>query len=140
MAHDAGGLLLCKEGDKTGEGEVKKVVTRQNEQVLVDFLLFDGEEDVLHRPEPVGVVGRAVIEDDDRMGKRAALFPSSEVIIELVVGDNHILLNPFDAINIREEPVKDGPSLYIQEGLGKVLGQRIKPGCIAGCKDEADHE
>jgi len=28
------------------------------------------------------------------MGKRAALFPSSEVIEELVVGDNHILPDP----------------------------------------------
>ncbi len=140
MAHDAGGLLLSKERDKTGEGEVQQVVTCQDEQVLVDFQLFYGEEDVLHRTEPVGVVGRAVIEDDDRMGKRAALFPSSEVIIELVVGDNHILPDPFDAIDIREEPVKDGPSLYIQEGLGKVLGQGIEPGCIAGCEDEARHE
>ena len=74
------------------------------------------------------------------MGKRAALFPSSEVIEELVVGDNHILPNPFDAIYIRDEPVKDGPSLYIQEGLGKVLGQGMEPGCIAGGQDEADHE
>ncbi len=74
------------------------------------------------------------------MEERATLFPSSEVIIELVVGDNHILPYPFDAIDIGEEPVKDGPSLYIQEGLGKVLGQGIEPGCIAGCKDEADHE
>ncbi len=55
--HDAGGLLLLKEGDKTGEGEVKEVVPCQDEQVLVDFLLFNGEEDVLHRPEPVGIVG-----------------------------------------------------------------------------------
>ncbi len=140
MAHDAGGLLLCKEGDKTGEGEIQEVVTCQDEQVLVDFLLFYGEEDVLNSTEPVGVVGRTVIEDDHGMGKGAALFPSSEVIIELVVGDNHILPDPFDAIYIREEPVKDGPSLYIQEGLGKVLGQRIKPGCIAGCEDEAGHE
>ena len=67
------------------------------------------------------------------MGERAALFPSNEVIEELVVGDNHILFNPIDAIDIREEPVKDGPSLYIQEGLGKVLGQGMEPGCIAGC-------
>ncbi len=37
-------------------------------------------------------------------------------------------------------PVKDSPSLYIQEGLGKVLGQGIEPGCIDGCEDEADHE
>ena len=74
------------------------------------------------------------------MGKRATLFPSSEVIIELVVGDNHILPDPFNAIDIREEPVKDGPSLYVQEGLGKVLGKGIEPGCIAGGKDEADHE
>ena len=74
------------------------------------------------------------------MGERAALFPSNEVIIELVVGDNHILLYPFNTINIREEPVKDSPSLYVQEGLGKLLGQGIEPGCIAGCKDEADHE
>ncbi len=140
MAHDAGGLLLCKERDKTTKGEVQQVVTCQDEQVLIDFLLFYGDEDVLHRTEPVGVVGRSVIEDDDRMGKGAALFPSSEVIIELVVGDNHILLDPFDAIDIREEPVKDGPSLYVQEGLGKVLSQGIEPGCIAGSQDEADHE
>jgi hypothetical protein len=132
VAHDAGGLLLLKEGDKTTKGEVEEVVTRQDEQVLVDFLLFHGEEDVPDRPEPVGVVGRTVIEDDDGMGKRAALFPGSEVIEELVVGNNHILPNPFDAIDIREEPVKDGPSLYIQEGLGKVLGQGMEPGCIAG--------
>ncbi len=140
MAHDAGGLFLCKEGDKTTKGEVQQVVTCQDEQVLVDFLLFYGEEDVLDRTEPVGVVGGAVIEDDHGMGERAALFPSSKVIMELVVGDNHILLDPFDAIDIREEPVKDGPSLYIQEGLGKVLGQGIEPGCIAGSEDEADHE
>ena len=89
--------------------------------VLIDFLLFYGEEDVLDRSEPVGVVGGTVIEDDDGMGERATLFPSSEVIMELVVGDNYILFNPFDAIDIREEPVKDGPSLYIQQGLGKVL-------------------
>ena len=63
-----------------------------------------------------------------------------QLFTELVVGDNHILLNPFDAIDIREEPVKDSPSLYIQEGLGKVLGQGIEPGCIDGCDDEADHE
>ena len=50
-------MLLCKEGDKTTKGEVKKVVPCQDEQVLVDFLLFHGEEDVLHRPEPVGIVG-----------------------------------------------------------------------------------
>jgi len=46
-----------KEGNKTGEGEVEEVVSCQDEQVLVDFLLFNGEEDVLHRTEPVGVVG-----------------------------------------------------------------------------------
>ncbi|UOM51853.1 hypothetical protein MUG09_03565 [Sphaerochaeta associata] len=40
MAHDAGGLLSCKEGDKTGEGEIQEVVPCQDEQVLVDFLLF----------------------------------------------------------------------------------------------------
>ena len=28
----------------------------------------------------------------------------------------------------------------LAEGLGKVLGQGIEPGCIAGCEDEADHE
>ena len=66
------------------------------------------------------------------MEERATLFPSSEVIVELVVGDNHILFNPFDAIGIREEPVKDGPSLYIQERLGKVFGKGMEPGCIAG--------
>ena len=49
------------------------------------MILFDGEEDVPDRPEPVGIVGRAVIEDDDGMGKRTTLFPCSEVIIELVV-------------------------------------------------------
>ncbi len=140
MAHDAGGLLLSKERDKTREGEVQQVVPCQDEQVLVEVKRVYGKEDIFHCSKPVGIVGRTVIENDDRMGKRAALFPSSEVIIELVVGDNHILPDPFDAIDIREEPVKDGPSLYIQEGLGKVLGQRIKPGCIAGCKDEADHE
>ena len=59
------------------------------------------------------------------------------MIIELVVGDNHILPDPFDAIDIREEPVKDGPSLYIQKELGKVLGQGMEPGCIAGCQDDA---
>jgi len=57
VAHDAGGLFLCKEGDETREGEIKQVVPCKNEQVLVDFLLFDGEEDVLDRTEPVGVVG-----------------------------------------------------------------------------------
>ena len=56
MAHDAGGLLLCKERDKTTEGEVQEVVPCQDEQVLVDFQLFYGEEDVLHRTESVGVV------------------------------------------------------------------------------------
>ena len=48
------------------------------------------------------------------MGTRATLFPSSEVIIELVVGNNHILPDPFDAIDIREEPVKDGPYSHVQ--------------------------
>jgi len=29
----------------------------------------------------------------------------------------------------------DGPSLYVQEGLGEVLGQGMEPGYIAGCED-----
>ena len=46
-----------REGDKTTKGEIEEVVPCKDEQVLVDFLLFYGEEDVLDRTEPVGVVG-----------------------------------------------------------------------------------
>jgi len=30
--------------------------------------------------------------------------------------------------------------MYIKEGLWKVLGKEIEPGCMADCEDEADHE
>jgi len=46
-----------KKETKPPREKVEEVVPCKDEQVLVDFLLFDGEEDVPHRPEPVGVVG-----------------------------------------------------------------------------------
>jgi len=47
---------------------------------------------------------------------------------------------PLIAIPVEFVDVVRGTDSSIQEGLGKVLGKGIKPGCIAGCEDEADHE
>ena len=72
-----------------------------------------------------------------------------EVVVDFVdrvqgTGFQEIRLQaPLSAIPVEFVDVvtgTDGTSLYVQEGLGKVLGKGIKPGCIAGCKDEADHE
>ena len=41
------------------------------------------------------------------------------MIEELMVEYNHILVYPFHSIHIREKPVKDGLSLYVQQDVGK---------------------
>jgi len=61
-----------------------------------------------------------------------AFCPVFEYAGKLVVGDDYVLIDLRDAVDVIEHHAQDGAVPYLQEGLGEVLGEFPQAGGIAG--------
>jgi len=130
VAHDAGGLFLLGESHELGKAEEEEVVGGDHQQVVIDMELIHCEKEVTDGAK-TGVVGLcAIINDGDgfprggtaRHGK-TLISPLLEDVGELVVGDDDVLINLGDRVDIIEHATQDGVGTYLEQGLGEVLGE-----------------
>ena len=132
VAHDAGGVLLQGEVDELLEGEEQEVVGSNYEHVVVDVQLVDGKEEVAHGSQ-TGVVGLgAIVDNGDGLGVGLTGRPFLEDGGKLVVGDDDVLIDLGDAVDIIEHTAQYGTLAYLQQGLGEVLGEFAQAGGVAG--------
>ena len=135
--HDARGMLLVGIADELLQAEVEQIVTGNDEHVIIEAELVDGELYVANGSE-AGLVGRgAVIHNSHPLRLRSS--PVLEVMGELVVGDDDIFIHQTSAVDVVDEPVEDGLVAHFEERLREILGERVEAGSIARCKNEAFH-
>ena len=97
MTHDATGLLGLGEIDKLLETEEEDVVGSNNQQGRIALIatveIIDGEQQVA--------------EDGDRLGVASILLPGLEVVGELMVGDDDVLVDVGNTVDIDEHTIED---------------------------------
>ena len=123
VAHDAGGGFLAGEVDEVAEGEEQEVIGCDNEEIIVNGELVEGEEEIADSTEAGFVGGGAIVDDGD--GFRVVLFgsPLVEDGGELVVGNDDVLGDVGDGVDVIEHASEDGVVANLQEGLGEVSGE-----------------
>ena len=67
------------------------------------------------------------------------LGPIGEDVGELVVGDDDVLVDLGDAVDIREHPTENRGVTDLQQGLGEVLRQLAQARGVSGCNDYILH-
>ena len=111
MTHDATGLLGLGEIDKLLETEEEDVVGSHDKQGRIALIatveIIDGEQQVADSTE-TGFVGfGTVIEDGDGLGVAGILLPGLEVMGELMVGDDDVLVDVRNTVDIDEHTIED---------------------------------
>ena len=139
VTHDAGGLLLQGKLHKIAEGEEEEVVGCHDEQVVVEVQGVDGIEQVTDGAETGLIGGGAVIDDGQGFAIAAVALPLLEGRGKLVVGDDDVLGDVGDGVNVTEQAVEDGGLTYLQQRLGRVACQLTEPCGIACCNDNGFH-
>ena len=111
MTHDATGLLGLGEIDKLLETEEEDVVGSNNQQGRIALIatveIIDGEQQVADSTE-TGFVGfGTIVEDGDGLGVASILLPGLEVMGELMVGDDDVLVDVGNTVDIDEHTIED---------------------------------
>lgn len=111
MTHDATGLLGLGEIDKLLETEEEDVVGSNNQQGRIALIatveIIDGEQQVADSTE-TGFVGfGTIVEDGDGLGIAGILLPGLEVMGELMVGDDDVLVDVGNTVDIDEHTIED---------------------------------
>ena len=111
MTHDATGLLGLGEIDKLMDTEEEDVVGSNNQQGRIALIatveIIDGEQQVADSTE-TGFVGfGTIVEDGDGLGVASVPLPGLEVMSELMVGDNNVLVDVGNPVDINEHTIED---------------------------------
>ena len=136
MTHHAGGAAGGGIGNKAAQAEIQHIVPGHYQQVVPDVLLFHGKQDVPDGAEARFIGFGPVVRHGDL---RAAFRPFLKDLRELVVGDHCELIHPGVLLQVPDQPVQDGGGADLQQGLGKVFGQRVQPRRVSGGQDQAGH-
>ena len=111
MTHDATGLLGLGEIDKLLETEEEDVVGSNNQQGRIALIatveIIDGEQQVADSTETSFVGFGTVVEDGDGLSVASILHPGLEVMCELMVGDDDVLVDIRNTVDIDEHTVED---------------------------------
>ena len=140
-------LLLFKECIHVAELIGEEVVTGDDHHVLIDRKLVDNELDVADRAEFICIVGRAVIDNDDRCGELAicdillgtGLRPFVEVAGKAMVGYYCDPCYVRDGLDFICDVVDHGLRTDRKKRLRCINCQRIKTRGISGCKNQSNH-
>ena len=111
MTHDATGLLGLGEIDKLLETEEEDVVGSNNQQGRIALIatveIIDGEQQVADSTETSFVGLGTVVEDGDGLSVASILLPGLEVMGELMVGDDDVLVDVGNTVDIDEHTIED---------------------------------
>jgi len=111
MTHDATGLLGLGEIDKLLETEEEDVVGSNNQQGRIALIatveIIYGEQQVADSTETSFVGFGTVVEDGDGLSVASILHPGLEVMCELMVGDDDVLVDVGNTVDIDEHTIED---------------------------------
>ena len=118
---------------KVTEGEEQQVVGSYDKEVIVYLQFIHSKEEVADSTES-GVVGLcAIIDDGDGFGIGLLVFPLVEDVGKLVVGDDDVLVDVGNGIDVIKHTSQDSVVAYLQQRLGKVLCQFAKASGVTCC-------
>ncbi len=111
MTHNATGLLGLGEIDKLLKAEEENVVGSHNQQGRIALIatveIIDGEQQVADSTETSFVGFGTVVEDGDGLSVASILHPGLEVMCELMVGDDDVLVDIRNTVDIDEHTIED---------------------------------
>lgn len=111
MTHDATGLLGLGEIDKLLETEEEDVVGSNDQQGRIALIatveIIDGEQQVADSTETSFVGFGTVVKDGDGLSVASILHPGLEVMGELMVGDDDVLVDIRNTVDIDEHTIED---------------------------------
>ena len=118
---------------KVTEREEQQVVGCYNKEVIVYLQFVHGKEEVANSTES-GVVGLcAIIDDSDGFGIGLLVFPLVEDVGKLVVGDDDVLVDVGNGIDVIKHTSQDSIVAYLKQRFGKVLCQFAKASGVTCC-------
>ena len=131
MADDAAAVLFTGKLDKVRKTEKQQIVCGHNQQVVIDSEFVHREQKVAHSSQ-AGFIGLgSVIHNGYRLAIMLISCPFLKNRGEFMVGDDDILINLINAINIIKHPAQDGALPYFQQWFGKISGQFAQAGGIS---------
>ena len=111
MTHDAASLLGLGKIDKLLETEKEDVVGSYDKHggitLVATVEIIDGQQQVADSTETGFVSFGTIVEDSDRLGVASILLPSLEVMGELMVGDDDVLVDVGNLVDIDEHTVEN---------------------------------
>ncbi len=143
MAHNHRGAFFLERFHEAAETEVEDIVGCDDQQVFVEAEGVDGQDQVADSAE-TGFVGEGVVGQHFHR-KRCPVTPGMTLSPllkdagELAVGDDDVFGDFGDGVDVIEQAAEDGVVPDFQEGFRVVLGQRVKPGGVAGGQDDGFH-
>ena len=118
---------------KVTEREEQQVVGCYDKEVIVYLQFVHGKEEVANSTES-GVVGLcAIIDDGDGFGIGLLVFPLVEDVGKLVVGDDDVLIDVGNGINVIKHTSQDSVVAYLKQRLGKILCQFAEASGVTCC-------
>ena len=148
MAHNATSAFLQGEVHELLKGEEQEVIGSDYKEIMVWALalamamagnVIDGKKEVAHGTQ-AGVVGLGtIVYNGDGLGIGLLRGPFAEDGGELVVGDEDVLIDLGDAVDVIEHAAQDGALADLQQGLGEVLGEFAQTGGVTGGYDDILH-
>ena len=139
MAHDAGGLLLLSKFHKLAEREKEEVIGCHDEKVVIEMQGFDGKEQIAYGTK-TGFIGlRSVIHDDHGFTVMTVLLPRLEDGGKLMIGDDDVLCDVGDGVNVTKQAVENGVFTNLQQGFRCVARQLAQTRGVSSCNDYCLH-
>ena len=133
VADDARRAFCLGKIHKVTEREEQQVVGCYDKEVIVYLQFVHGKEEIADSTES-GVVGlRAIIDDGDGFCIGLLVFPLVEDVGKLVVGDDDVLIDVGNGIDVIKHTSQDSVVAYLQQRLGKVLCQFAKASGVTCC-------
>lgn len=140
VTHDAAGLLLLCKIYKLLETEEQYIVGSNDKEIITDAEFVERKQEVTDGTK-TRLVGRgAIIDDGDGLGVGGGLLPIFENLCELMIGDDDVLVDVGNLINISKHAIEDGRGAYLEKRLREVAGKLTQTGGIASSDDDGYHE
>lgn len=154
MTHNAASTLLHSKVDELTEAEEQEVVGGDDEKGLSPtiphregaifpvtfFQTVYGIQQIADGSK-AGVVGLgAVIDNGDGLGITLLGCPLFEDGGKLMIGNDDMLIDIRNGIDVIEHTTKDGVVTNLEQWLGEVLGKLTQTGGVAGGYDDGFHE
>ena len=132
VAHDAAGTLLQGKIHKFLEREEQQVIGSHHQHIIIDMQLLDGIKQIANSPQARIVGFCTIIHDGHRLGIYLLARPFLKDRCKLMVRDDDVLINLWDAVDVVHHASQYGILSDLQQRFREILCQFPQACSITG--------